>query len=175
MEVDHPNIIKFYETYRDDRYYRIVMEYCPGGELFEEISNLGKFTEIDSCVILRQVLSAVKHLHDKNIAHRDLKPENIIFVNKSKLEIKLIDFGLSKILTDRDGMMKTKLGSPYYVSPEVLEGQAYGMSCDLWAIGVLTYMLLVGVPPFDGRNEVEIFNKIRTCNYDLPSNISEEA
>jgi calcium-dependent protein kinase len=83
MEVDHPNIIKFYETYRDEKYYRIVMEYCPGGELFEEISNRGKFTESDSCVILRQVLSAVKHLHDKNIAHRDLKPENIIFVNKS--------------------------------------------------------------------------------------------
>ncbi len=175
MEVDHPNIIKFYETYRDNKYYRIVMEYCPGGELFEEISNRGKFTESDACTILRQVLSALKHLHDKNIAHRDLKPENIIFVNKSKLEIKLIDFGLSKILTERDTMMKTKLGTPYYVSPEVLEGKGYGKSCDLWAIGVLTYMLLVGVPPFDGRNEVEVFNKIKVCDYDNPEEMSEDA
>ena len=72
--------------------------------------------------------------------------------------------------------MRTKLGTPYYVSPEVLEGKGYGKSCDLWAIGVLTYMLLVGVPPFDGRNEVEVFNKITVCDYDIPDNsISEEA
>jgi calcium-dependent protein kinase len=79
-------------------------------------------------------------------------------------------------LTDKDGKMKTKLGTPYYVSPEVLEGKAYGKSCDLWAIGVLAFMLLVGVPPFDGRNEVEVFNKIKVCDYDIPNDgISEEA
>lgn len=81
MEVDHPNIIKFYETYRDEKYYRIVMEYCNGGELFEHLTQKGKFTEIETIQIIKQLLSAIKHLHDKNIAHRDLKPENIIFVN----------------------------------------------------------------------------------------------
>jgi len=81
MEVDHPNIIKFYETYRDDKYYRIVMEYCNGGELFEHLAKRGKFSEEETAQIIRQLLSAIKHLHDKNIAHRDLKPENIIFVN----------------------------------------------------------------------------------------------
>jgi len=81
MEVDHPNIIKFYETYRDEKYYRIVMEYCNGGELFEHLAKQGKFSEEETVQIIRQLLSAIKHLHDKNIAHRDLKPENIIFVD----------------------------------------------------------------------------------------------
>ena len=81
MEVDHPNIIKFYETYLDEKYYRIVMEYCNGGELFEHLAKQGKFSEEETVQIIRQLLSAIKHLHDKNIAHRDLKPENIIFVD----------------------------------------------------------------------------------------------
>lgn len=82
MEVDHPNIIRFYETYSDPKYYRIVMEYCEGGDLFEHIEKRGKFTEHDAAVVILQLLSAVKHLHDKNIAHRDLKPENVILVKK---------------------------------------------------------------------------------------------
>lgn len=99
-------------------------------------------------------------MHDKNIAHRDLKPENIIFESKgSELNIKLIDFGLSKILGKNGKIMMTKLGTPYYVSPEVLEGK-YDKRCDLWAVGVLTYILISGVPPFNGKDEVEVFHKI---------------
>jgi calcium-dependent protein kinase len=150
MEVDHPNIIKFYETYKDDRYYRIVMEYCNGGELFEHLKARGRFSECESASVIQQLLSAIKHLHDKNIAHRDLKPENIIFVNQGRekrIQIKLIDFGLSKHLTSDLAKMDTKLGTPYYVSPEVLEGN-YDKRCDLWSIGVMTYMLLSGNPPF---------------------------
>lgn len=98
-------------------------------------------------------MSAIKHLHDKNIAHRDIKPENIIFENKnSEYEIKLIDFGLSKLLKIEE-RMKTVLGTPYYVSPEVLDG-LYDKRCDLWSVGVITYMLLCGYPPFNGKNEV---------------------
>ena len=136
------------------------MEYCEGGELFEELLQIGKFPEADAAKIIKQILSALKHLHDKNIAHRDLKPENIIFESKgSELNIKLIDFGLSKILGKNGKIMMTKLGTPYYVSPEVLEGK-YDKRCDLWAVGVLTYILISGVPPFNGKDEVEVFHKI---------------
>ena len=99
------------------------MEYCDGGELFEKLMQIGKFPEPDVAMIIKQILSALKHLHDKNIAHRDLKPENIIFESKgSEVNIKLIDFGLSKLLGKNGKIMMTKLGTPYYVSPEVLEG-----------------------------------------------------
>lgn len=108
-------------------------------------------------------------MHDKNIAHRDLKPENIIFTNTedNQINIKLIDFGLSKLLGIDNKIMMTKLGTPYYVSPEVLEGN-YDKRCDLWAVGVIAYILLSGIPPFNGRNEVEVFNKIRCCDFDFP-------
>ena len=82
--VDHPNIIKFYELYVDDNYYNLVTEFCGGGELFEHIIARGRFSEAYASKIIKQVLSAIKHLHDKNICHRDLKPENILFESKSK-------------------------------------------------------------------------------------------
>jgi calcium-dependent protein kinase len=144
MEVDHPNIIKFYETYRDQNYFHIVMEYCPGGELFEKLTEVGKFSEEKTAKIILMLLSALKHLHDKNIAHRDIKPENVIYEEvDGEIRVKLIDFGLSKLVGKDGRVMKTKLGTPYYVSPEVLEG-VYDKRCDLWALGVLTFMLLVG-------------------------------
>jgi calcium-dependent protein kinase len=181
MEVDHPNIVKFYQVYRDKKYFHIVMELCNGEELFEHLTLIGKFSEADAAKIIKQILSAIKHLHDKNIAHRDLKPENIIFMHthdKNEINIKLIDFGLSKILSKDKRIMMTKLGTPYYVSPEVLEG-IYDKRCDIWAVGVIAYILLSGTPPFNGRNEIEVFNKIRCCDYEFPeklwSYISEDA
>ena len=101
MEVNHPNIIKFYEVYSDAKYYRIVMEYCEGGELFERLTTQGAFKELEASHIIKQLLSAIKHLHDMNIVHRDLKPENVILVSKgNKTFVKLIDFGLSKVQVD---------------------------------------------------------------------------
>jgi calcium-dependent protein kinase len=169
MEVDHPHIIKFYETYKDNKYYHIVMEFCDGGELFDRLIELGRFSEKDAALIIKQILSAIKHLHDKNIAHRDLKPENIIFDKKdsNKINVKLIDFGLSKLLGMNNRVMLTKLGTPYYISPEVLEG-SYDKRCDLWSVGVIAYIFLSGSPPFNGKNETEVFNKIRCCDYDFP-------
>ena len=100
--VDHPNIIKFYEMYVDDNYYNLVTEFCGGGELFEHIIARGRFSESYASKIIKQVLSAIKHLHDKNICHRDLKPENILFESKSKeAQVKLIDFGLAKYFTPK--------------------------------------------------------------------------
>ena len=107
----------------------------------------------------------MKHLHDLGVVHRDLKPENILF-NENRETVKLIDFGMSKILQDENALMNTKLGTPYYISPEVLTGK-YDKGCDMWSIGVITFVLLTGEPPFCGRNAAELFKKIKTCDYDF--------
>ena len=130
-QVDHPNIIKFYEMFVDEKNYHLVTEFCGGGELYDHIIDKGKFSEPLAAKIMKQILSAIKHLHDRNICHRDLKPENILFESKSKeAQVKLIDFGLSKYfkvqtakVVDPDRkLMKTKIGTPYYMAPEVLDG-----------------------------------------------------
>ena len=111
-------------------------------------------------------MSAIKHLHDKNICHRDLKPENILFERRGKnQEIKVIDFGLSKIFGEEQ-KMQTKIGTPYYVSPEILEG-TYDKGCDMWSIGVITYIMLCGYPPFNAATEIQLFNKIRCCDFEF--------
>jgi calcium-dependent protein kinase len=104
--VDHPNIIKFYEMFVDESNYHLVTEYCGGGELFDHIIERGKFGEVGASRVVKQVLSAIKHLHDRNICHRDLKPENILFESKSKeAQVKLIDFGLSKYFSPSTGAL----------------------------------------------------------------------
>lgn len=172
-EVDHPNIIKFHETYIDYRYVHIVMELSEGGELFEKIVEMHKFTEAQAADLMKKVLSAVKHLHEHGICHRDLKPENFIFSDKSEdAEIKLIDFGLSKrfgpnAANDHAGLgtvsmedkMHTIVGTPYYVAPEVLMGN-YDFSCDVWSLGVILFIMLCGYPPFEGDNNKEIFKRV---------------
>jgi calcium-dependent protein kinase len=107
-------------------------------------------------------------LHDLDIAHRDLKPENILFCGTGN-DIKLIDFGMSKIC-NKNAQMNTRLGSPYYVAPEVLDGQ-YDKRCDLWSIGVITYILLCGEPPFFGESTAAVFKKIRKCEYDFSQDV----
>jgi len=99
------------------------------------------------------------------VVHRDLKPENILF-DADMQTVKLIDFGMSKILEDENALMNTKLGTPYYISPEILQGK-YDKGCDMWSIGVITFVLLTGEPPFYGRNAAELFKKIKTCDFDF--------
>ena len=160
--VDHPNIVKIFETFLDHEFFYIVMEYCNGGELFEHIMDKGKFSEGEASRLVRKILGALKHMHEKNICHRDLKPENIIF-EKNTNDLRLIDFGLSKAV-EAETILKTKVGTPYYVAPEVLRGK-YSLKCDLWRVGVITYILLCGYPPFYGDSNKEIFKRILSCDY----------
>ena len=160
--VDHPNIIKFDQCYIDHRYVHIVMEYCQGGELFDRIVAAQKFTERHAADVMSQMLSAVKHLHGCGIVHRDLKPENFLMNDKTEnSEVKLIDFGLSKRFSSEEEMarMKTVVGTPYYVAPEVLRGN-YDVSCDVWSLGVILFVFLCGYPPFEGDNNKEIFRNV---------------
>lgn len=151
-ELDHPNIVKMYEFFEDEKRYYIVTEICKGGELFDEIIARGKFTEKDAAVLMKQVLSCVNYCHKNHIVHRDLKPENILLEqNKDFDQIKIIDFGTS-LLFDSAKSLDEKLGTPYYIAPEVLN-KKYNEKCDIWSCGVIVYILLSGMPPFNGQSD----------------------
>lgn len=151
-EIDHPNIVKMYEFFEDEKRYYIVTEICKGGELFDEILARGKFNEKDAAVLIKQVLSCINYCHSAKIVHRDLKPENILLEqNKEFDQIKIIDFGTS-LVYDPNKKLDEKLGTPYYIAPEVL-GKSYGSKCDIWSIGVIVYILLSGIPPFNGKDD----------------------
>lgn len=125
---------------------------CKGGELFDEILQRGKFSEKDGAVLMKQILSCINYCHKNKIVHRDLKPENILLEqNKEFDQIKIIDFGTS-LVYDPNKQLDEKLGTPYYIAPEVLN-KNYGEKCDIWSCGVICYILLSGQPPFNGQSD----------------------
>lgn len=158
--VDHPNIVKFYETYNDFIYFHIIMELCTGGDLFTHVSQMKNITEQEICHLIYKITSAIVHCHSLGIVHRDLKPDNILFESKTQFsDIKLIDFGLSRKYIKEDDLHSV-VGSPHYVAPEVLNGE-YDEKCDVWSIGIITYCLLCGSPPFVSNDREEVFYKIQ--------------
>lgn len=176
--LDHPNIIRLYETFEDNADIYLVMELCTGGELFERVVHKRVFRESDAARIMKDVLSAVAYCHKLNVAHRDLKPENFLFLTDSPdSPLKLIDFGLAARFKPGK-MMRTKVGTPYYVSPQVLEG-LYGPECDEWSAGVMMYVLLCGYPPFSAPTDSEVMLKIREGTFTFPEkdwlNVSPQA
>ena len=176
--LDHPNIIKFYETFHDDYFFHIVMELCKGKEIIHQMGNYGFIEEKKVTYIIFKVLLAIAHCHNRGVTHRDLKPENILFDSMKKdAEIKILDFGLSRKY-DKEQKMHSILGTPYYVAPEVLKGE-YDEKCDIWSIGAMTYLMLCGEPPFNGNSNNEIFKKIVKENIKFKSllwkNISNNA
>ena len=160
-KLDHPNIVKYYETYDDDKYFHLVMELCEGGELFQRIVSKKHLEEKDAAEILFKLTHAISHCHSRGIVHRDIKAENVLFETKSKdkNDVKIIDFGLARKKVDHT--LHSIVGTPGYVAPEVLEG-TYGRKCDIWALGVLLYVMLYGKYPFDDDNTAILFEKIRT-------------
>lgn len=184
QEVDHPNIISLYDVYEENDLVHIVTELCNGGELFDKIVTKAKlskmqasmddidgervstlpscFDEKSAARIIRSMLSAVSYLHQRDIVHRDIKPENILFTEKDNEHstVKLIDFGLSIRHPPQCKPLTSKVGTSYYMSPELLDG-SYDRGTDMWSVGVLTYVLLTGRPPFNGPTNDIIFHKIR--------------
>ena len=180
-KMDHPNIIKLYEVYESERSLYLIMEECKGGEIFDRIiqhiQEKKMYSEKDAAIIFEQVMSCIAYCHNRNICHRDLKPENLLYLNagdEKDNRIKVIDFGLSQAC-DR---LKTKVGTAYYVSPEILSGN-YTHLCDIWSAGVILYILLSGDPPFNGANDNEIYTKIAQMKFSFPErkwkNISNDA
>lgn len=176
--VDHPNIVKFYETYNDFIYFHIIMELCTGGDLYTHVSQMKKVTEEVICHLIYKITSAIVHCHSLGIVHRDLKPDNILFDSNTQFsDIKLIDFGLSRKYLKEDDLHSV-VGSPHYVAPEVLNGE-YDEKCDVWSIGIITYCLLCGSPPFVSNDREEVFFKIKNeplhFNHSKFESISKEA
>ncbi len=173
IHIDHPNIIKLYEVYEDSRYVYLIMEECIGGELFdriyERISKKNLYSEKEAALIFKQYMSGICHCHAQTVCHRDLKPENMLFLNISDdSPIKIIDFGLSKIYSSHNHKMSSQVGTAYYISPQVLEGN-YDEKTDIWSAGVILYILLTGEPPFNGANDNEIYRKIAKKKFSFPS------
>jgi calcium-dependent protein kinase len=146
----------------------LVTEICAGGELFDRIVAEEFFTEPMAARTFRQILMALNYCHSENIVHRDLKPENFLFQSKdANSDLKIIDFGLSKIMaTGKLQRMKTRAGTPYYISPEVLMGN-YDVSCDMWSAGCMLYILLCGYPPFYGDDNKEILEMVQKGIFDF--------
>ncbi|CAD8049153.1 unnamed protein product [Paramecium primaurelia] len=158
--LDHPHIVKLFELYQDENNYYLVTEYLSGGELFDRIKKMSSFSESIAADYIRQILLATLYCHEQNIVHRDLKPENIIFISEDpQSQLKVIDFGTSRKF-DNQKVMSKRLGTPYYIAPEVL-GHSYTEKCDIWSCGVILYILLCGYPPFVGKTENQILERVK--------------
>jgi len=137
--------------------------------LFDRIVGKGSYKEKDAAFLIKQLVESLAYLHAKDIVHRDLKPENLLLKSKDDdTVIKLADFGLSKIV-GQEVMMQTACGTPGYVAPEVLKATGYGKEVDMWSVGVITYILLCGFPPFYQDNIPLLFESIMTADYDYPA------
>lgn len=174
----HPNIVNLLETYEDSSKVYLVMELVTGGELFDRIVEKGSYTEKDASKLIRQVLEAVDFMHTQGVVHRDLKPENLLYYSQEEdSKIMISDFGLSKM--EDSGIMATACGTPGYVAPEVLAQKPYGKAVDVWSIGVISYILLCGYPPFYDENDANLFAQILKGDFEFDSpywdDISESA
>ena len=167
-KIDHPYIMKIVEYYEKGEFLYIVTEFLEGGELFDKISQDTSFSEADAARYIGQILMAVSYLHSKNIVHRDLKPENIVLDSaKPRQNIKIIDFGTSREI-DAKERLRTKVGTAYYIAPEVLD-MDYDNKCDIWSCGIILYVLLCGYPPFNGATEEKIVERIKKGKFGFPA------
>ncbi|CAI2373779.1 unnamed protein product [Moneuplotes crassus] len=175
-QANHKNIIKLHQVFMDDKKVYLVLEYVDGVDLSDFIVDGYKLREKEVKYILQQMTSTIEYLHSIHICHRDIKLDNIM-VNTDTFDIKLIDFGFSTNFSELDHL-NCKCGTPYYVAPEVLKG-SYGKECDMWSIGIMTYYMLTGEPPFHSDSDSKLFDSIIKDEVMYPTkvwyNISSEA
>lgn len=163
---DHPNIIKLHAVFVDKVNFYLVMELCKGGDLFSKIVDTGSFSEKDAAMYCQQLAKALQYMHNHGITHRDLKPENLLLDEAGNL--KVADFGLSKLTEGDQVAMKTVCGTWAYAAPEVIEGHGYDYLVDIWSLGVLQFVMLAGYHPFDvygNSTEPKLLKNIVNVNY----------
>ncbi|KAJ0399309.1 hypothetical protein P43SY_000148 [Pythium insidiosum] len=158
-QLDHPNIAKLEDSFENDTYMILIMELLEGGELFDTIIERGRLRESDAKHIAASVLSAMSYMHAQGVVHRDIKPENLLLAKSScdagPVDVKIIDFGFSKTLDSTQGTTCSFLGTGGYLAPEILQHQPYTSAVDMWAFGILLYMMLCGRLPFATRTQLE--------------------
>jgi calcium-dependent protein kinase len=182
QSLDHPHILRLHECFETDNYIYLVTELCKGGELLDRLQRQRShhYNERMAMELIFTILSAIKYCHAHKIVHRDLKLENFLAESEAHdSPIKLIDFGLSQHFEGAEGeKMHKAVGTPYYVAPEVLSNN-YDAKCDVWSIGVITYMLLSGIPPFNGSNNRELLDKVKIAKWKFDErlfrNVSKDA
>uniref|UniRef100_A0A672FCR8 Serine/threonine-protein kinase DCLK2 n=1 Tax=Salarias fasciatus TaxID=181472 RepID=A0A672FCR8_SALFA len=178
--VKHPNIIMLIEEVDTPTELYLVMELVKGGDLFDAITSSAKYTERDASIMVYNLAGALKYLHSMSIVHRDIKPENLLVFEypDGTKSLKLGDFGLATVV---EGPLYTVCGTPTYVAPEIIAESGYGLKVDIWAAGVITYILLCGFPPFRSDNNLQedLFDQILLGRLDFPSpywdNITDSA
>lgn len=168
---DFPYVVRLIELFEDHHGLYLVMDLCLGGDLFSRISKSGKYNEKKAAKCCRQLALAIQHIHHCGITHRDLKPENVLLVTEAPdSDIKIADFGLSKLLNDPASKMQTVCGTWAYCAPEVMEDKPYDMTVDNWTLGVLTFILLSGYHPFDTYGDLpeqDVIKNVRSVKYDF--------
>lgn len=164
----HPNLVHLVGVLETADYIYVIMEVVDGGELFDNIVENGAYTEAEAKIVMRSLLSALSFLHSHRVVHRDLKPENILC--KTRLEIKLADFGLSNVLPDvgADAKLQSRCGTPVYMAPEMLQHRPYNESVDVWSAGIIMYILMSGSLPFYAENPTEFLEIVLTSEFEFP-------
>ncbi|KAG8335958.1 myosin light chain kinase activity protein [Homalodisca vitripennis] len=177
-QLHHPKLINLHDAFEDDDEMVLIFEFLSGGELFERITAEGyTMSEAEVINYMRQICEAIKHMHEKNIIHLDIKPENIMCQTKHSTNVKLIDFGLATKL-DPNEVVKISTGTAEFAAPEIVEREPVGFYTDMWAVGVLAYVLLSGLSPFAGENDIETLKNVKACDWDFDeeafANVSAE-
>ncbi|XP_042589109.1 calcium/calmodulin-dependent protein kinase type II subunit beta-like isoform X21 [Cyprinus carpio] len=166
----HPNIVRLHDSISEEGFHYLLFDLVTGGELFEDIVAREYYSEADASHCIHQILESVNHIHQHDIVHRDLKPENLLLASKCKnAAVKLADFGLAIEVQGDQQAWFGFAGTPGYLSPEVLRKEAYGKPVDIWACGVILYILLVGYPPFWDEDQHKLYQQIKAGAYDFPS------
>ncbi|XP_031663028.1 calcium/calmodulin-dependent protein kinase (CaM kinase) II beta 1 isoform X13 [Oncorhynchus kisutch] len=166
----HSNIVRLHDSISEEGFHYLLFDLVTGGELFEDIVAREYYSEADASHCITQILDSVHHIHQHDIVHRDLKPENLLLASKCKnAAVKLADFGLAIEVQGDQQAWFGFAGTPGYLSPEVLRKEAYGKPVDIWACGVILYILLVGYPPFWDEDQHKLYQQIKAGAYDFPS------
>ncbi|XP_050297063.1 calcium/calmodulin-dependent protein kinase type II alpha chain isoform X4 [Anthonomus grandis grandis] len=169
-KLQHPNIVRLHDSIQEENFHYLVFDLVTGGELFEDIVAREFYSEADASHCIQQILESVNHCHQNGVVHRDLKPENLLLASKAKgAAVKLADFGLAIEVANERQAWFGFAGTPGYLSPEVLKKEPYGKPVDIWACGVILYILLVGYPPFWDEDQHRLYAQIKAGAYDYPS------
>jgi len=167
LSLRHKNIVALNDFFEEKEYFYLVMELLEGGDVFDRIVEKNHYTELDARDLARELLSAVAYMHARGVAHRDLKPQNLLLVSmEDNSAIKVADFGFAKRVHVPNSLM-TRCGTPTYVAPEVLKNHPHDEMVDMWSVGIIIYVLLVGYPPFMEENQRQLFRKIRMGEYEF--------